>query len=72
MQQSRRCRVRKLSNRIGDPKPSCRPTAVTIRREFVGALGAFQHRFLAVACEHEVGHARQMSTSGITTEGYQA
>jgi hypothetical protein len=51
MQQSRRCRVRKLSNRIGDPKPSCRPTAVTIRREFVGALGAFQHRFFAVARE---------------------
>jgi hypothetical protein len=34
-----------------------RPDAVTIRREFVRALGTFQHRLLAVAGEHEVGDA---------------
>jgi hypothetical protein len=30
------------------------PGAVTIRREFVGVCGAFQHRLLAVARKHEV------------------
>ena len=31
MHRPRRCRVRKLSDCIGDPEPSCRTSAVTIR-----------------------------------------
>jgi len=49
--------VCKLPDCGGDPKPSCRPGSVTIRREFMRALGAFQHRFIAVPCNHEVGDA---------------
>lgn len=60
-------RVRKLSDRIGEPKPSCRPGAVTIRQEFVHAFGAFQHRLLVAACKREVA-MRQMSISGIMLE----
>ena len=57
MHRPRGCCVSKLTDCSGDPKPSCRPGAVTVRREFVRALGAFQHRLLAVACKHEVGDA---------------
>jgi len=35
MHQLWRCRVRKLTDCIGNSKPSCRPDAVTILREFV-------------------------------------
>ena len=41
MHQPRRRCVRKQSDCIGDPKPSCRPGAVPFRRECVGAGGAF-------------------------------
>ena len=57
MYRPRPCCVRKLSDRISDPKPSRRPGAVTIRRKFVGVFGAFLHRLLAVARKHEVGDA---------------
>jgi hypothetical protein len=57
MHRPRGCRVRKLTDCIGNSKPSCRPDAVTIRREFVRVLGAFQHRLVAVASKHEVGDA---------------
>ena len=57
MQRPYRCGVRKLSDRMGDPEPSCRPSAVAIRRQFVRALGAFQHRLLAITRKHEVGDA---------------
>jgi hypothetical protein len=51
------CRVRKPTDCVSNSKPSCRPDAITIRREFVRVLGAFQHRVVAVTCKHEVGHA---------------
>ena len=57
MHRPRGCRVRKLTDCIGNSKPTCRPDAVTILREFVRALGTFQHRLLAVASKHEVGNA---------------
>jgi hypothetical protein len=41
MRQPWPCRLRKLPDCSGDPKPSRRPGAVTIRREFVGVCGAF-------------------------------
>jgi hypothetical protein len=55
MHRPRGCRVRKLTDCIGDAEPGRRPGVVTIRGEFVRALGAFQHRLVAVACKHEVG-----------------
>ena len=57
MHQRWRCRVRKLTDRSGDPKPNCRTGAVTIRCEFVRAFGSSSHRLLAVVCKHEVGDA---------------
>ena len=48
MHRPRGCRVRKLTDRIGNSKPSCRPGAVTIRREFVRTLGTFQHRLVEI------------------------
>ena len=48
MHRPRGCRVRKLTDCIGNSKPSCRPGAVTIRREFVGVLGAFEHRLVDI------------------------
>jgi hypothetical protein len=41
MHQPWRCRVRKLTDRSGDPKPSCRTSAITIRYELVRAFGSF-------------------------------
>ena len=57
MHRPRGCCVSKLSDRISDPEPGRCPSTVTICREFVRVLGAFQHRFLAIACKHEVGDA---------------
>jgi len=48
MHRPRGCRVRKLTDCIGNSKPSCRPDAVTILREFVRALGTFQHRLVDI------------------------
>jgi hypothetical protein len=57
MQQPCGCSIRKLRDRISDAKPNCSPSAVTISREFVRVLGAFQHRLVTVASKHEVGYA---------------
>ena len=57
MQQPRCCRAREPPDCTGNPEPGRRPGAVAIRREFMRALGAFQHRLVAVACKHEVGDA---------------
>jgi hypothetical protein len=76
MQRPCGCGSRKLSDRIGDAEPGRRTSAVTIAREFVGALGAFQHCLVAVASEHEVGdapnvdfrdHAGRLSGGSIST-----
>src|SRR6516162_9776750 len=46
MHQLWRCRVRKLTDCIGNSKAGRRPDAITIHREFVRALGTFQHRLV--------------------------
>jgi hypothetical protein len=60
-------RVRKLSDRVGDPKPSSRPGAVTIRREFVHAFGAFNIASSSQRVSVRLA-TRQMSISGIMLE----
>ena len=48
MHRPRGCRVRKLTDCIGNSKAGRRPDAITIHREFVRALGTFQHRLVDV------------------------
>ena len=51
------CPVRKQAHGIGDPAPHGLAFVIVLRREFVGACGAFLNGLVAVPLEHEVGGA---------------
>jgi hypothetical protein len=48
---------------IGDAAPHRRAVVIILRRKLIGARGAFVEGLLAIAQEHQVVAARQMSIS---------